>query len=148
MSITDRLGRLYNSYRNDKKEPGQRSRTGARSEDADYEDAMDELDRFLKGEPAEDKPGKNEKRQKNDDSDSNKHGTQSVPKEIIEDLAVLGLPPDATENQCKETYKKLLKIHHPDRHAGHPGNMEKATKKSAVINASYDRLEKWFRLNK
>jgi curved DNA-binding protein CbpA len=40
-------------------------------------------------------------------------------------------------------YKKLLKIHHPDRHAGHPGNMKKATEKSARINAAYQKIEHW-----
>jgi curved DNA-binding protein CbpA len=45
--------------------------------------------------------------------------------------------------ECKAAYKKLLKLHHPDRHAGHTGNMKKATEKSARINAAYDRIEKW-----
>jgi len=34
-------------------------------------------------------------------------------------------------------------VHHPDRHAGHPGNMKKATEKSARINAAHQRIERW-----
>jgi curved DNA-binding protein CbpA len=59
------------------------------------------------------------------------------------DFAELGLPFDASEEDCKQAYKKLLKIHHPDRHAGHEGNMKKATEKSARINAAYDRIQRW-----
>lgn len=59
------------------------------------------------------------------------------------DFAELGVPFKASPEECKAAYKKLLKIHHPDRHAGHPGNMKKATEKSARINASYQRIERW-----
>ncbi|MDR2209856.1 MAG: J domain-containing protein [Spirochaetaceae bacterium] len=59
------------------------------------------------------------------------------------DFAELGLPFGAGADECKAAYRRLLKLHHPDRHAGHQGNMEKATKKMAKINAAYDRIEKW-----
>lgn len=59
------------------------------------------------------------------------------------DFAELGVPFKASAEECKAAYKKLLKVHHPDRHAGHPGNMKKATEKSARINAAYQRIERW-----
>jgi hypothetical protein len=65
------------------------------------------------------------------------------PEELRPDFAELGLPFGASTEACKAAYKKLLNIHHPDRHAGHPENMKKATEKSARINAAYDRIEKW-----
>ncbi|MDR1971100.1 MAG: J domain-containing protein [Treponema sp.] len=65
------------------------------------------------------------------------------PEELRPDFAELGLPFGAAEEECKAAYKKLIKRHHPDRHAGHEGNMKKATEKSARINAAYDRIEKW-----
>ena len=136
VSIRHRLGRIINSYINDKV-PASRKDSHTQSMDKDYEDAYEELEQFLNNEP-----------EKKTDANHNKRSAPSVPREIAEDLAELGLPPDADENQCKEAYKKLLKIHHPDRHAGHPGNMEKATKKTARINVSYDRLEKWYKLNR
>jgi hypothetical protein len=66
-----------------------------------------------------------------------------IPEELRPDFAELGLPFGASADECKTAYKRLLKLHHPDRHAGHEGNMRKATEKSARINAAYDRIEKW-----
>jgi DnaJ-domain-containing protein 1 len=70
-------------------------------------------------------------------------GRNAPPEELRPDFAELGLPFGASAEECKAAYKKLLNIHHPDRHAGHPGNMKKATEKSARINTAYDRIEKW-----
>jgi hypothetical protein len=66
-----------------------------------------------------------------------------APDSLRGDFAELGVPFGADGETCKGAYKKLLKRHHPDRHAGHPGNMQKATEKSARINSAYDRIEKW-----
>lgn len=66
-----------------------------------------------------------------------------VPEALRKDFEELGLPLGAGPEECKRAYKQLLKIHHPDRHAGHPGNMKKATEKSVRINASYQRIERW-----
>jgi DnaJ-domain-containing protein 1 len=66
-----------------------------------------------------------------------------VPEELRADFAELGVPFGAGEKACRDAYKKLLKLHHPDRHAGHAGNMKKATEKTARVNAAYDRIEKW-----
>jgi curved DNA-binding protein CbpA len=55
----------------------------------------------------------------------------------------LGVPFGAGAEECKTAYKNLLKIHHPDRHAGHEGNFKKATERSMKINAAWDRIEKW-----
>ncbi|MDR2094638.1 MAG: J domain-containing protein, partial [Treponema sp.] len=70
-------------------------------------------------------------------------GAAAPPEELRPDFAELGLPFGASAGECKAAYKKLLNTHHPDRHAGHAGNMKKATEKSARINAAYDRIEKW-----
>jgi hypothetical protein len=68
---------------------------------------------------------------------------EGPPETLRPDFAELGLPFGAGADECKAAYRRLLKLHHPDRHAGHQGNMEKATKKMAKINAAYDRIEKW-----
>jgi hypothetical protein len=70
-------------------------------------------------------------------------GAVRPPEELRGDFAELGLPFGAGAEDCKAAYKRLLKLHHPDRHAGHEGNMRKATEKSARINGAYDRREKW-----
>jgi hypothetical protein len=66
-----------------------------------------------------------------------------IPEELRGDFAELGLPFGAGPKECKGAYKKLLKQHHPDRHAGNPENMQRATERSARINAAFDRIEKW-----
>jgi DnaJ-domain-containing protein 1 len=143
MGIWDRLGSVVKSYIND--DSGRIfGKTGAkRHSDPDLNAAYEELDDYLKGRdgkdsgragrPAGEERGKQKK-------------AKPVPEEIRQDFAELGLEPDATAEECKEAYKKLLKTHHPDRHANHDENMKKATDKAARVNAAYDRLAIWFRI--
>ena len=138
MGIWGRLGNVIKSYlnddddkinwRSDSKEYAPREDSRYGQSDSDFEAACEELDDFLKGKTGPDKP------------------VRQIPTEIQEDLAELGLSPQAGVEECKAAYKKLLKIHHPDRHAGNPENMKKATEKTARVNAAYERLQNWFRL--
>ena len=77
------------------------------------------------------------------DGGTRRRDSGETPEKLRPDFAELGLPFGAGAEECKAAYRRLLKLHHPDRHAGHQGNMEKATKKMAKINAAYDRIEKW-----
>jgi DnaJ like chaperone protein len=59
--------------------------------------------------------------------------------------AVLGLARDASDDQIKRTYRKLVREHHPDRLVakGMPEEfVEQANRRLAAINAAYDRIEK------
>jgi hypothetical protein len=55
----------------------------------------------------------------------------------------LGVPYGSSLEVCKAAYKKLLIMHHPDKHAGHPGDMKKATEKTARVNAAFDCISKF-----
>jgi hypothetical protein len=68
---------------------------------------------------------------------------RAVPEELRGDFAELGVPFGADAKECKGAYKRLLKQHHPDRHAKNPEHIQRATEKSARINAALDRIEKW-----
>jgi hypothetical protein len=138
MSIWERLGSVIRSYITDESEKLFGNRSKWRS-DPDLDEAYEELDGFLKGKDRRERVPDREETEK-------QKKPRSVPEEIRRDFAELGLTPDATAEECKEAYKKLLKIHHPDRHANHEGNMNKATDKSARVNAAYDRLVAWFRV--
>jgi hypothetical protein len=133
MGIMGRLGNVIRSYLNDEERPtgsGGGSKRG-NTEDPDLQAAFDELDEFLKGKIREDEAGE-------------RAATRNQPPESLRpDFAELGLPFGAGGGECKAAYKRLLKLHHPDRHAGHQGNMEKATRKSARINAAYGRIKFW-----
>jgi hypothetical protein len=66
-----------------------------------------------------------------------------IPEDLRGDFAELGLPFGAKPDACKNAYKRLLKIHHPDRHSSRPDKMQAATEKTARLNAAYDRIERW-----
>ena len=104
-------------------------------EDPDCRTAFEELDDLLKSEYPDYKI-----------KYSRKPGSgRPVPGEIRADFTELGLTINATEAQCREAYKKLLKLHHPDHHSNDAVKMKQATIKTARINAAYDRLTKWFK---
>ncbi len=59
--------------------------------------------------------------------------------------AVLGLTRSASDDDIKQTYRKLVREHHPDRLVarGMPEEfVERANRTLAAINAAYDRIEK------
>jgi DnaJ like chaperone protein len=59
--------------------------------------------------------------------------------------AVLGLTRSASDDEIKQTYRNLVREHHPDRLVakGMPEEfVERANRTLAAINAAYDRIEK------
>ncbi|MDR2210108.1 MAG: J domain-containing protein [Spirochaetaceae bacterium] len=157
MGILDRLGTLLKS-----RFAGEISRSfdfsrGSSGGDPDLEAAYRELDELLgHGAPRQNGEGEGARKShaenrgpeaagaRNSQAGNRKQGAAAPPPESLRrDFAELGLPFGASAGECKGAYKKLLKIHHPDRHAKHPGNFQKATAKSARINAAYDRIERW-----
>ena len=56
---------------------------------------------------------------------------------IDDPYKVLGLSPDASDEEVKKTYRKLAMKYHPDRN---PGD-EEAAKKMQEINAAYDQIK-------
>ena len=148
MGIWSRLEGVINSYINDfGTETSKRFRSGGYG-DPDLDAAYEELDDYLNKDK---NGGKNRAEYSWKDADGNSaRGEASTkeklpPLELRADFEYLGVPFGADGETCKAAYKKLLKIHHPDRHAGHEGNFKKATEKSARINAAWDRIEKWQR---
>jgi DnaJ-domain-containing protein 1 len=149
MGIFGRLEDLIKSYLNN--EDGRIFGTGAHggtggSGDPDLDAAFEELDDYLNRDHSA--GGSSEKRGKSPGPEAGSGpdrgaGKTAVPEALRPDFAELGLPFGASAEECKSAYKKLLKIHHPDRHAGHPGNFKKATERTARINAAWDRIEKW-----
>jgi hypothetical protein len=144
MGIFDRLGDVIKSYINDGEEPlfGRRDRDGP-PRDPDLSAAFEELDEFLSGREGASPRQGGAGSAGGTQSAAGKGGTRPVPEELRKDFAELGLPPGASKAECKTAYKRLLKLHHPDRHAGHEGNTRKATEKSARLNTAFDRIEAW-----
>lgn len=153
----DRLGTIIKSYINDEdakifgKSPFGRQSAGEGGagwktrdiewniHDSDLDAAYEELDDFLRSDSSK-------KSKVRADEEKTAERKKPVPEEIKKDFEELGLGPEASAEECKEAYKKLLKIHHPDRHAKHEANMKKATDKTAKVNAAYERIMAWFKV--
>jgi DnaJ-domain-containing protein 1 len=135
MGIWNRLGGVINSYFNDLSgETNSRLKTdnyAKANNDPDYTAAYEELNDYLNSKKA------------NPEYSNAFSGKKLPPEELRADFKYLGVPFGASAEECKAAYKKLLKLHHPDRHTGHEGNYKKATEKAAKINAAHDRIEKW-----
>jgi hypothetical protein len=144
MGIFERLGNVIKSYINDEDSRPAGRRSGAACADPDLEAAYDELNDYLDNGERSGRHGGGEgaAAESAGDTGEDPGKTPRVPEELRADFAELGVPFGADRKTCREAYKKLLKLHHPDRHAGHEGNMKKATEKTARINAAYARIEK------
>ena len=141
MGIFDRLGSVINSYFNDfSNETASRLRS---SGDPDLDAAYEELDDYLNQKEYRFEKEANTDWRSARPSAERSSTAKLPPEELRPDFDLLGVPFGADNETCKAVYKNLLKIHHPDRHAGHEGNYKKATEKSAKINAAWDRIEKW-----
>jgi curved DNA-binding protein CbpA len=152
MGIWSQLESLIGSYINDLSgETAKRFRSGGYG-DPDLDAAYEELDDYLNKDNGRRRAEYSWKDAENNaaagTSSGAYDGTASAkiklpPEELRADFECLGVPFGADVETCKTAYKRLLKIHHPDRHAGHEGNFRKATERSAKINAAWDRIEKW-----
>jgi DnaJ-domain-containing protein 1 len=149
MGILDRLEDVIKSYLNDEEEPliGKPfSRRQQRHVNPDLDAAYEELNDFLNRDSASARASfdaRAEQSRASRPTDFRATRPSPVPESLRPDFAELGVPFGTSAEDCKVAYKKLLKIHHPDRHAGHAENMRKATEKSSRINAAYDRINKW-----
>lgn len=151
----DRLGDVIKNFLDDEDDKLFGTRSSRSSfRDPDVEAAEAELDEFLR--TGKTKEPNDSARAWSDPRGPNSSFTGSggrparpasdsggIPEALRADFAELGVPFGASAEACKAAYKKLLKVHHPDRHAGHAGNMKKATEKSARINAANQRIERW-----
>jgi DnaJ-domain-containing protein 1 len=144
MGIWNRLGGVINSYFKDLAgDTNSRLKTDNYAKtytDPDYNAAYEELNDYLNRKKTY--PEQNEDDNYSSDSTCFS-GIKLPPEELRADFEYLGVSFGASAETCKKAYKKLLKLHHPDRHAGHEGNYKKATEKTAKINAAYDKIEKW-----
>jgi curved DNA-binding protein CbpA len=148
MGIWSRLENVINSYINDLSgETARRFKSGSYG-DPDLDAAYEELDDYLNKDGGKKRAEYSWKDAGGNAAGSTSGGAASAkiklpPEELRADFECLDVPFGADVETCKAAYKKLLKVHHPDRHAGHEGNFRKATERSTKINAAWDRIEKW-----
>lgn len=60
---------------------------------------------------------------------------------MAEHYKTLDLPPDATWEQIRQQYRKLMRKYHPDRHGGNPKKQKAATELTMRVTQAYNELE-------
>ena len=70
-----------------------------------------------------------------------------VPPELVEDFAVLNVLSGVPLDECKRSWKRLIKKHHPDVQSS-PAKQSEANVIIRRINNSYRKIETWFKTGK
>lgn len=163
--IFDRLGSLLRSFLNED-EPFSERPSGARpsgprpsgarpfsnpasSGDPFLDEAMEELDAFLNDDREREERARREREARAEreyrggqDRRSGGAGPNERAK-LAAAYKVLSLTPEAGFDQVRASYKRLLKLHHPDRHGADPEAQKRATEVCARINDAYRIIETW-----
>lgn len=103
-------------------------------EDRDYQDAWEELEAFLGG--GTETPGRERRRQE-------ERRRSLPPEELRSDYSLLEVAFGAPFEEVKESHRRLVKKHHPDRHAHDEELMRKATETTQRLNYSFGRIRAW-----
>ncbi len=83
-------------------------------------------------------------RDTNEFHDNTRSSHSEYPKQVIEDLAVFSLVPPASFEEVRKARNREIKKYHPDKHVNDPKKAETSKQIMQVINAAYDRLEKYY----
>lgn len=155
--IFDRLGTILRSFMNDD-EPFSECRSGERpfsnpasSGDPFLDEAMEELDAFLNDDREREERLRREREERAEreyrggqDRSSGGQGFRTNERaKLAAAYKVLGLAPTAGFDEVRASYKRLLKLHHPDRHGADPEAQKRATEVCARINDAYRIIETW-----
>jgi hypothetical protein len=147
MGIWDRLGNVIKSYLYDEDIRLFGNNRGSSDwGNPDLDEAFEELNEYLNQNRSgawSETGGYGFRGKAENRNESGGRTFRIIPEALRPDFAELGVAFGASADECKTAYKKLLKLHHPDHHAGHAGNFKTATDKTARINDAYDRIEKW-----
>ena len=156
--IFDRIETLLKSLLNqDRDSTAGPSDSGGRvrpSGDSDLDDAMDELNAYLRDDRQEQERLERERARRAEEEERRARsryssggaggtGASDPSVRLSRDYKTLGLSFGAPMTEVKAAYKRLLKQHHPDRHGGSPDAQKKATEVSTRLNEAYARIETW-----
>jgi len=135
--LFDRLGSLFKSiFTEEEKNTHSGSR---RYFDDDMQDAWDELEDYLNDGKAEHKP-KTRQTETGHKASVDELRRKARQEALKQDYANLKVPFGAAFQVVKESYKKLLRQYHPDKHAGDPAKLKLATEITQKINQSYRKI--------
>jgi curved DNA-binding protein CbpA len=66
------------------------------------------------------------------------------PDKISRCIEILGLKPNASEEEAYQAYRDLANVWHPDRFVGNPRLQKKAEEKLKEINAAYEYIKSFY----
>ena len=66
------------------------------------------------------------------------------PAKISRCIEILGLKPDASQEEVNQAYRDLVNVWHPDRFVGNPRLQKKAEEKLKEINAAYEYIKSFY----
>ena len=129
--LFDRLSSLIRSLMQDQESTTYRP---SRSGDPDLDQAMDELDEFLKtGQDAEPEEPPRQ-------SQARSRPRGEVPEDIVQAYRNLELTPSATMEQVRESYRRLMRTYHPDKHTDDAEKQRIATEITQKITESFMKI--------
>ena len=70
-----------------------------------------------------------------------------VPFELHPDFKTLCVVPGTSLEECKASYKSLLKKYHPDRFANDDKKQKEATEITSSITTAFNRIKTWYETN-
>lgn len=140
--LFDRFGDLLKSWTNPDAST-KFSQGTYHSGDPFLDEAMAELDAYLEDDKEKQESLRREKEAREAYFRTQQAKPSGPPPKLAEAYKTLGLPFKAPFSEVKAAYKKLLKLHHPDKHGSDPSAQKKATETSARINNAYRVIELW-----
>ena len=106
--------------------------------DADYQEAWQELDDFLRtGENPEPPPAGAAAGKR---ADSGGPQPRSPGPDLSDEYRTLEVPLGAPFEQVRTSYRRLIRAYHPDKYADDPEKQRVATQISSKLNASFQRI--------
>jgi DnaJ-domain-containing protein 1 len=66
------------------------------------------------------------------------------PDKISRCIEILGLKPNASQEEVNQAYRDLANVWHPDRFVGNPRLQKKAEEKIKEINAAYEYIKPFY----
>jgi len=137
--LFDRLGSLIRSLMQEDSAP----RSSGRPADPDLAAAMDELDEFLS-------TGRNTERAQEPPRRPGAGATSrprpqrpSVPEDVLKAYRSMDVAPEATMEQVRAAYRKLMRTYHPDKHTGDPEKQRVATEITQRLTEAFVRIREF-----
>jgi len=140
--IFDRLGNLLRALLNDgmRGAPLNDKRRRDAHQDPYLKEAWDELNAYLNDEPSS--KDRQEGRASGDHQDQKDRGHREK-EDLKQDYANLEVPFGAAFEEVKKSYKRLLRIYHPDKNSNSPEKLQLATEITKKLNDSFNRIKKY-----